>query len=225
MKYILSLLFLVGTMAPTFAQNNQYTTSGDSDPEAKAILDKIKKKYDGYESIEAEFALEMQFPEEPLIVQEGVVAKSGKKYYMNTGDYTAICNGEAIWFVIKANKEVQVNNMPEEGEEESLLSPEAMFTFYEKGNYVYILANQFMENKIPVQQIEFKPLDDDSEYSKLRLTLNKNTNEVIRVKTFSKDGTTYTLKVNGITPNKKFDSQLFTFDASKFPNFHVEDLR
>ena len=225
MKYFVSLLLILGITCSNFAQTKDYTQAGDSDPEAKAILDKIKKKYKSLKTIEVKFELEMKFPEEPEIVQDGMIAKSGEKYHMNTGDYTAICDGTAVWFILKSNKEIQINNIPEEGETDELLTPESMFTFYEKGDFVYVLANEFMENNVPVQQIEFKPLDPYSEYAKLRLSYNKKTLDVVRVKTFSKDGTTFTLSIKEILSNKSLDNKLFAFDASKYPDFHIEDLR
>ncbi len=225
MKQLFFFLFCSLISGAIVAQTNEYTKAEDSDPEATAILDKIKKKYKTLNTIEAKFSLEMKFPEEPAIIQGGTVAKAGKKYYMNTESYSAICDGQSVWFILKDNKEVQINTMPEEGETDELLTPESMFTFYEKEDYVYILANQFMENNIPVQQIEFKPLDYDSEYAKLRLTYNKNNLDIVRIKTFSKDGTTFTLNINEINANKNLEDRLFTFDASKYPDFHIEDLR
>ncbi len=224
MKRIL-LSLLTTTMVTTLAFAQEYTNADDSDPAAKAVLDQVKKKYESYETVEVNFSLDIEFPEEPLISQKGQLSRSGDKYYMETNDYTALSDGAAIWFIMKNNKEVQINEVPDEDEDVGLLSPDAMFTFYEKGDYVYILTNEFMENGKPIQQIEFKPLDKFSEYSKLRLTVHKKTKDIIRVKAFSKDGTRYTLKVDKVTPNKTLAASLFVFDANKYPDYHVEDLR
>ena len=224
MRHILFSLVLVLTSACClFAQ--EYTTAEDSDPEAKAVLDEVKKKYDGYKTMEAEFSLEIELPEEPKVVQKGKIARSGAKYHMDTDDYTALSDGESIWFIMKNNKEVQINEVPEEEEDTGILSPNAMFSFYESDDYVYILANEYMDEGKPVQQIDFKPLDKFSDYSKLRLIVHKKTKDVVRVMAFSKDGTRYTLKVDKISPNKTLPATLFAFDASKYPDFHVEDLR
>ncbi len=207
------------------AQSNQYTSVEDSDPEATAILDEIKSKFNSYKSVGIDFSLEINIPDELPIKHTGTLTREGKKYNMETDQYVAICDGTAIWMVIKDQKEVQINDMPEEDEEAELFSPEGMLTFYEKGKFVYVLANAFMEDGIPVQQIEFKPLDPYSDYSKLRLTLNKKTKDIVRIEAFGKDATQYTLAISKIIPNKPTSPVLFAFDEQKYSGFHIEDLR
>ena len=76
-----------------------------------------------------------------------------------------------------------------------------------------------------MQQIEFKPLDKTYDYSKIRMTINKNTNEVLMVKAFGKDSSRYTFSINQLSSNKTFAANYFTFDKSKYPGYHIEDLR
>ena len=113
------MFFTVGITA----QNNQYTNAGDSDPEAKAVLDKIRKKYDAYQSLEALFRLEIAFPEQGSETQSGTLARSGKKYRMELANYGAISDGTAVWILMHNNKEVQINDIPDPSTPASLLSP------------------------------------------------------------------------------------------------------
>ena len=166
-RILATTLFTAFAMAG-FAQ--QYSSAADSDPEAKVILDKIKKQYLSYNSLEAAFTLDIEIPEQGKEVQKGKIAQQGEKYNLQLGSQSVISDGTAIWLILQNNKEVQINDIPEPGEDDSILSPQSLFTFYEKGNFVYIMANEFVDKasgKV-VQQIEFKPLDRDSEYSKLR---------------------------------------------------------
>ena len=208
-----------------FAQNNQYTQASDSDPEATAALDKIRKKYDAYQSLEADFRLEIAIPEMPTETQQGKLAKDGDKYRMELGSYGAISDGTAVWLLLHNHKEVQINDLPGEDDPTSLLSPEAMLNFYDRGEYAYYLTTEMMEKGRLIQQIEFKPLDRYSDYFKLRLTLDKKKNEVIRIKVFGKDGANYTLWLDKLMPNKSFAANYFSFDKRKYPDYYVEDLR
>ena len=210
---------------PLIAQDKLYTSAADSDPEAKAILDELHARFENYNAVEASFLLEIKIPEELPIEQRGKVIRSGEKYFMDTKQYAAICNGEAIWLVLKDNQEVQINEMPEETEDTNILSPDAMFNFYRSEDFVYILANQLMVDNQPAVQIEFKPLDRDSDYAKLRLSVHKKTHDPIQIEAFSKDGSSYTLKILSIVPNKSYGSEVFAFNADKYPGFHIEDLR
>jgi len=223
--FLLVSLFSISAFAQAPKATKDYTKASDSDPKAKAILDKVRKKYEGYNTMEMAFTLDMEFPEQPKQTQKGTVARSGKKYRVEMPAQSVISDGAAIWLVLPANKEVQINPMPEPGEDESLLSPETLFSFYNKGKFSYVLVNEIAQGSKILQQIEFKPLEKNFDYSKLRMEVDKKTGEVSSVKAFGKDGSRFTLTVNQLTPNKTFAANHFTFDKAKYPGYHIEDLR
>lgn len=226
MKHFFLLLVISMLTIGVFAQTSKdYTKSADSDPKAKAILDKVRKKYEAYNSMEMAFTLDMEFPEQPKQTQKGKVARMGKKYRVEMPVQSVISDGSAIWLILPANKEVQINPMPEPGDDDNFLSPETLFSFYNKGKFVYVLVNEISQGGKILQQIEFKPLEKNFDYSKLRMEVDKKTNEVVSVKAFGKDGSRFTMTINQLTPNKTFAANYFTFDKAKYPGFHVEDLR
>lgn len=228
MKNIVLLFVMSLISLNVFAQvksTKDYTKAADSDPKAKAILDKVRKKYEGYKSLEAAFNLDIEFPEMPKQTQKGKVARRGKSYRVELADQSMLSNGTAVWVIMPKNKEVMINPMPAVGEDDNLLSPENLFNFYNKGKFAYVLVNEYTQGSKILQQIEFKPLDKNYEYAKLRMDVDKKTNDVVSVKAFGKDGSRYTLNISQFTPNKTFAANYFTFDKTKYPGYHVEDLR
>ncbi len=206
------------------AQENTFTKASDADPAAKAVLDAVKAKYESYRSLEVQFSLLIEIPEEPEEVQKGTLLQEGEKYRLKLEGQTVVSDGTTLWLYLENNKEVQINNVEDE-DEETILSPKDLLRVYESEDYVYALTNELVENGRVVQQIEFKPLDDDSEYSKIRLTVDKKTRELRRIKVFAKDGSRYTLAVEKLIPNKKFPPETFVFQKSECPDCHWEDLR
>ncbi len=226
MNKILTGIFAFFLILPLTAQNNQYTSAEDVDPEAKALLSQIRSKYDAYNTMEVDFSMSIQFADQPVEEQKGTLVRQGDKYFMSLGDIDVLCNGEAIWFILKNNREVQINPMPDPSEQGSMiLSPDAMFNFYDNGSFVYALTNESMENGVRVQQIEFKPLDKNAEYAKLRLNINKSTKDIVSVFALGKDGSRYTLQVSKFSPNKTLAANAFVFDPANYQGFHIEDLR
>lgn len=225
MKNILFFALLSFFSVSLLGQEAQYTSTEDSDPQATAALEKLRKKYDGYQSLEVDFRLEIAIPEQPVETQKGSLTRQGDKYRMNLASYSAISDGTAIWLILHNNKEVQINDIPEADESNSILSPQAIMSLYENGDYVYLLTNEFAENGTVVQQIEFKPLDPYSEYSKLRMTIDKKGNDLVRVKAFAKDGSRYTFYMDKLMPNKKYEVGHFSFREADYPDYYVEDLR
>jgi outer membrane lipoprotein-sorting protein len=224
MKYIMAIMMSTFFLATGFAQKKDFTKAQDVDPEAQRVLDKVSEKYEAYKSIEATFSLKIETPEEPVDTQTGKLKQQGEKYNVDLSSYSMICDGENFWVHNKQNKEVQLNDPPEEGDDE-MMAPQDFYSFYKKGKYLYALTNAIVEKGVPLLQIEFKPLEGDSEYSKIRMTIEKKTSAVKRIKVFSKDGSRFTLEIQNFKANKKFTIADFTFDKEKFPDAHIEELR
>ncbi len=215
-------LFLTVSMnaQPTAKVSQQDT----SDPKAKVILDRIRKQYDAYSAIEAAFTLSIEIPEQTKKTQKGKIVQQGKKYFLELPDQQIFCDGATVWYYLRNNNEVQINNADAD-DQEALLTPKDLLKVYQRNDYLYALTGEGTENGKLVQWIEFKPTNRNSEYSKLRLAVDKATQAIVSIKAFSRDGSRYTLTINSLTPNKAYASTYFSFNKSKYPGVHVEDLR
>lgn len=225
MKNIFVLLIACLFTITSFAQNAQLVKE-TSDPAAKAILEKLRTKYETYKTVTADFKLIIEIPEEDKEVQSGTLAQQGEQYRLALDNQSIYCDGTTLWLYLKSNNEVQVNNVDDfEEEEEEFLSPKDLLRIYEKEDFIFALVNDGFENGKAIQQIEFKPIDKDSEYSKMRLTIDKKKNEIVRIKAFSKDSARYTMEITKFSPNKTYKKADFMFNTANFPGVHVEDLR
>ncbi len=226
MKKIFSFVLFSVIALASFAQPGTMTKADESDPKAKAVLEQIRKRFLGFKSVGADFSMEITLAEEPTETQKGTLAQQGNKYRLDLGSQEAISDGATIWMIMNYNKEVQINDMPEEGAMGgAILSPEAMLNFYDKGEFVYYLTNEYKQGSRTIQQIEFKPLDKNADYTKLRMNVDKNTKDVVSVEAFGRDGSRYKLIIDKLYPNKSFSAGYFTFDKSKYPGYYIEDLR
>ena len=220
-----NLLFICVSLFLSFGlQAQDYTNAKDADPAAKAVLEKLKTKYESYNAMAIDFSLIIEFPEEPAETQKGNLLQQGEKFRLDMDAQSIISNGESLWLWLKNNKEVQINDADMEDSEE-ILSPNDLLKVYNSGEYIYALVNAYEENGILIQQIEFKPIDQFSEYSKLRLTIDKKKMEIMRIKAFSKDGSRYTLKIDKLTPNPTIADSKFVWTKNECPDCYVEDLR
>lgn len=221
LKYLNILIF---SLAATIGFSQTMSSADESDPAAKKILDKLKAEYDTYNSMEVNFELVLELPQQEAEVQDGIVIQQGGNYKLELDDRAIYSNGEYVWVHIKKNNEVQINDA-EMDEEANMMSPKDMLQLYESGDFVYMITAEPLLDGKKVTQIDFKPLDRDSEFSKMTLYVDKKSKKMAQMKVFSKDGGRYTLKINDITANKEYSLATFVFDESKFPGIHVEDLR
>ncbi len=217
--FVLLLAFL-------FVNNSFAQVSETSDPAAKAILEKLRNKYEAFKTVEADFNLTIEIPEEEEEIQTGNLAQDGDKYRLQLNNQAIYSDGKTLWLYLKSNNEVQINNVEDfEEEDEDFLSPKDLLRIYEQEDFIYGLTNEGYEKGIAIQQIEFKPIDKDSEYAKMRLTIDKKKNQIMRIKAFAVDGARYTMDVTKFKPNLAYKSTDFIFNAKKYPGIHVEDLR
>lgn len=218
--FLFSFVILFALQATAQTSN----AASEKDPAATAILKKLRARFDSFKSMTADFSLEIDIPELTTETQKGKLWQEGEKYRAELDNRSLISDGDIVWVYLGGNKEVQINCADEFGGE-GMISPKDLLTIYEQEDYAYYLSNEFRENGKVIQQIEFKPTDRDSEYSKLRLTIDKSTLDIIRVKVFAKDGSRFTLKMDNLQANKSIDAAKFRWQKSECPECYVEDLR
>ena len=221
-RVIFFLFGILGVINFNYAQT--YTSANDSDPKAKKILDDLKRNYDSYKSLYIEFELILDLPQADKEVQNGYIKQQGEKFAAEIDGQEIYCNGSYISVFLKDNNEVQINDYDPD-DTEGMMTPKDLLQIYENGDYAYAITGTERIDGKSLKTIEFKPLDPNSEYSKLRLYADQNKREAYRIQVFSKNGSRYTLTVKKLEPNKKFVDSDFEFDASKHPNLYIEDLR
>ncbi len=192
------------------------------DKDALNLVRQLEAKYNAYSAIEANFSITVDIPEEQPILQEGTLIQKGDRYFMETQDQTVYSDGESMWLHIKPDNEVQINDVEEDDEGSVMnLSPKGILAMFDEDSYEYAITSK--EGNI--HHIEFKPIDENSDFSKLRVSIDTKANTLVDTKVFYKDGIRYTMSVGEVTPNGSYQDELFVFDASKFPGIYVEDLR
>ena len=194
------------------------------DVDATAVLDQLKAKFDDFKSMEANFKLEVDLPEREPEIQDGHIKQSGDKYYLSLADQEVYSNGEYIWVYLKSNNEVQLSEA-EFDEGDQFMTPTQMVKLYESQEYDYAIVNSTKVESKELVDIEFKPLDRDSEYTKMRMTVNKTDNMMKKMIIFARDGSRYSVTIDHLEADQPYDDKIFAFDKALHPDVHIEDLR
>lgn len=209
-----------------FAQSLPVAKSEKNDPEAKKLLDKVRKKYEAYKTLEAGFTLSIELPGQAAEVQKGSVGQEGDKFRLEMDQQTIVSDGKTTWVYQKKSKEIQINDAdPAAGGDNGFLTPKDLLKRYQKGDFLYAITDKAAEDGKLVTLVEFKPKDRNSEYSKLRVSIDAKNKSIESIKAFAKDGSRYTFKITRLSPDKKFSGDYFTLDPKKYPGARVEDLR
>jgi len=193
------------------------------DPEALKVLKKVRADFDQAKTLEIQFDLEMEYPGSDKEKQSGTLQQAGKKYRVNTSQITMISDGTSLWFVNKASKEGQISSL--DNDEMNLYSPLELIKIYERNDHSFAISNEYKDKGISYLQIEFVPQDRGVDYSKARLTIEKQTNKITDIRFFYRDGSRMILTIKSMIKNKTIPPTQFTFNASQFPGVFMEDLR
>jgi outer membrane lipoprotein-sorting protein len=205
------------------AQKNTLSSAADSDPEATALLKKVQAKYDAFSTVGMDFSLIIQIPEMAEEVQKGTLYQKGENYKLEMKDQLVFFDGKTMWLYLKGMNEVQIMDAQEMPE--GMLSPKDLLRIYEQKDFVYALTNRTKIGNRWVEQIEFKPLKTNVDYSKMRVSIEKDTREIVQIEAFSKDGSRYILRVDDLKPNVTLADATFQFNEKDYPDVYVEDMR
>ena len=220
MRYLFFVLMALSSNLFVAAQTAKTETS---DPKAKVILDKVKKMYDGYSGWETNFELGIKLAEQKKeSVQKGKFYQAGEKFRVEMGNQLVFSDGALVYQksdnvvrIMKPNK-----NSPQ------MLSPRDFIRMYEKKEFTYTTVGDAPEGwSKKATQIVFKPNNRRSEYTQMKMFIDQKTNYIVSVQAFGRDASRYALRMESPSVNKTYPATNFTFDAAKYPNVKVEDMR
>lgn len=208
MKKLISSLLLTGLFIQLHAQKIDFTDVSQSDQEAKAILDQIKSNLDSYKGIEVDFDYVVTVPEEAPQKQEGNMLVVGERYALDLNDYGIYSDGQTVWMYDKAIEEVNINNR-EENEDLLISSPTDLLDFYQKDDFIYAFYDELVVDGRIITMIDFKPVDDEQEFFKIRLSVDKKQNLPAGAKLFYRDGTRIEVVFKQISNQSQFSDSDF----------------
>lgn len=208
MKKLISSLLLIGLFIQLHAQKIDFTDVSQSDQEAKAILDQIKSNLDSYQGIEVDFDYMVTVPEEAPQKQEGNMLVVGERYALDLNDYGIYSDGQTIWMYDKAIEEVNINNK-EENEDLLISSPTDLLDFYQKDDFIYAFYDELVVDGRIITMIDFKPVDDEQEFFKIRLSVDKKQNLPVGAKLFYRDGTRIEVVFKKVSNQSQFSDSDF----------------
>jgi outer membrane lipoprotein-sorting protein len=216
MRTVLLLSVLVLAAGSLYAQQ---------DTKAKEILDKLSQTSKGYKTIQIDFSFTLENKTGSVTeTNEGSVALKGKSYrlHMPAMGMEVFSNGVATWSYLTESNEVNISEV--EANSDASLNPANLFTIYEKGFKFTYIGEENLVGKT-AQVIDLLPVDKAKEFSKVRLYVDKSKYQILRAKTFNKDGNVYTLSMKTMKTDQELSDDYFQFNAAKYPKVEINDMR
>jgi len=195
------------------------------DAKAKEILEKVTKTTQSLASIEAKFTFEMNNKAENISEKSsGTIVLKGKKYQLDIPmmGLQVTCDGKSIWtYMVHAN-EVSISNMDEETDD--LMDPTRIFTIYERG-FNYKFVGESTDAGVPVYNIDLTPQKASGDVSNIKLIIDKQKMLIRGANILGKDGNNYKVSISQLKTDGVFKDSDFVFDASKYKDVEIVDMR
>jgi outer membrane lipoprotein-sorting protein len=210
----LIVFFLAMTSVAFHAQNRE--------PEAKALLDQVSAKVNGYENMVLDFKYVLDNNEENIHQEtRGNVTLVGDNYLLNILGITRIFDGEKLITISPEDEEVTIST--QNTAEENTITPSQLLSFYEEGyTYKMDIVQNIRGRKI--QYIKLTPIDSTTEIKYVLLGIDINTKHVYNLIEIGNNATKTTLTITAFKTNQPLPENLFVFDTSKYSDYFINTL-
>lgn len=211
-----ALLLVIGLLGLGSFQSRQ-------DPMASQILNAVGQRYKKLTGFKAVFSHESQTNSGQVKgTVTGNITVSGKKYRLQTGTSTLICDGKNVWSADSKVKEVNLSDYEPEPDD---ITPEKVYTFYQTG-YKYMFMGEVKTKTGIWQTIDLEPENIQKEVSKIRLFVDKKTLAITKWIVFER-GTNdrEEFVITKFEALKQVNPADFTYSKSQFPGYKLVDLR
>jgi outer membrane lipoprotein carrier protein len=189
------------------------------DDNSKAIVNGVAKKTKSYKTIKIGFTFKTT-DKGKTMVDKGSIWMKGTKFIFNFNKQIILCNGITQWTYLQESNEVSISNT--NGDQESI-NPGSILNNYEK-KYKTKLIKETNERGKQVQIVDLYPIKASS-VANIRLTIQKSTQQIIKMMIVEKGGGIYEYIVSSFIVNQPMNDNIFEFNAKKYPNVEINDLR
>lgn len=197
-----------------------YSIAQDNDPKAVALLSEVTKQLDQSSSVEMSYVLKYFIPESEPLIQNGQYYKSDEKIKVILADQEFYVTEDAVYEYNKVDKIITIKDKTKNSM--GILSPSLLIKQFIDGKYTYRIAPESTKNKT---MVNFKPVNRDNQYSKLRITIDSDSNLPTSFFMSMKNGTQVFMDVLAVQQGHRISDSVFSFNPKDFPQADVEDLR
>jgi len=189
------------------------------DQVAKDVLDKLSATTKSYENMTIGFDFILENTSQNIKeTQKGILILEDDNFRLEMAAQTIINDGEIQWIYLADMNEVQIM---EHDPEDDMMSPNKLFTVYEKG-YKYTYVGAEAEKGKRLQIIDLFP-EESGAFIKVTLAVDAAKNQLHKITMHDKNGGTYTYLITSFSSNNTVKT--FTFNSTDFPGVEVIDLR
>ena len=197
------------------------------DPRSQKIIDDMTAKFKTYPTVSLSFsAVITQLQNHSESEMEGKIWVKKDKYKLEVPEYVIYFDGSKIYQYLPEVNEVNITppDPATNDEDFQLLNPQTYFNLSSK-HFKSNLVKESVQNKRNVYEIDLYPIQlKTTQFSRIRVLVEKSTLYLVYLKVFMKNGTHYELSFKPYQIQSALNDSFFTFNKAEHPNVEVIDL-
>jgi outer membrane lipoprotein-sorting protein len=198
--------------------------NAQQDPEAKKILDRVSAKNKNYTTIQTKFVLTIENRREnKKSSTSGFLKTKGPKYYMESFGTKVYFYWTTQWSYTEDNNEVTISE-PDTASGDFIENPSKIFDFYNH-DFKYKLVGETKVDIGWVYELDLFPNNLDQPYSRFKVYVKRDTDELSMIKAIGKDGIDYTANLKDTKYNEPIPDASFIFQPEKHKGIEIVDMR
>jgi outer membrane lipoprotein-sorting protein len=196
--------------------------SGATAQTAAEVLDKAAKAFEASGGMKVNFTMAISEKGKSGETQTGVIDLKGDKFVLRIPGMSIFYNGKDQWVYVENNEEVNITTPT--GDELLTTNPILLIKHYKKSFDALMKSSNSSVGGVSVWNIELKPKSKGNIES-VRMLVNKKTYFPEQITVVPNSGQETKVRVNKIVTGVNQSDGFFVFDAKKYPDAEVIDLR
>jgi outer membrane lipoprotein-sorting protein len=184
-------------------------------------LDDVSETIASFENLSFDFSYVLENRQENIRQETtGSATIKGDQYKISFLGNEQLFDGEKTYTIIPENEEITISSPDDDSG--FGINPSELLVFYKTG-YAYQWDIKQNVKGRPIQFIKLIPNEENREVKYLLLGIDMRTKVIYRLIEIGNSETRTTLTLKNLRTNIPLNSDFFTFDDSKYPDYYINN--
>ena len=198
-----------------------FPLQGQSPEVAKKLLDDVSETIASFENLSFDFSYVLENRQENIRQETtGSATIKGDQYKISFLGNEQLFDGEKTYTIIPENEEITISSPDDDSG--FGINPSELLVFYKTGYAYQWDIKQNVKGRL-IQFIKLIPNEENREVKYLLLGIDMRTKVIYRLIEIGNSETRTTLTLENLRTNIPLNSDFFTFDDSKYPDYYINN--
>ncbi len=198
-----------------------FPLQGQSPEVAKKLLDDVSETIASFENLSFDFSYVLGNRQENIRQETtGSATIKGDQYKISFLGNEQLFDGEKTYTIIPENEEITISSPDDDSG--FGINPSELLVFYKTGYAYQWDIKQNVKGRL-IQFIKLIPNEENREVKYLLLGIDMRTKVIYRLIEIGNSETRTTLTLENLRTNIPLNSDFFTFDDSKYPDYYINN--